>query len=254
MLRKLFISGILFAFSNYLYANSISSWWQQKTWRPLAIIEGGATTTSHVGESQNFPIQNPTTDIYYNYSAAHPTQSSGLYGIFLGIEQSITSPWLLQAGFDYNNNGSFLAKGLLTQGADVPSQDVYTYQYRIRSQQLWAEGRLLYTFKTRYHPYFLVGFGTSFNKAYNYSTNVPPFLAFTRTYQNNSETSFSYEIGVGIDVDINPHWRAGLSYRFADLGKVALGNATISTTNVSGTLSQSSLYVNQMIGQLTFVI
>lgn len=255
MTKRTIVLGIVSIIcANSLYASSFSSWWQQKNWHPVATVEGGATLTTTVKNSQNFPIQDPITDQFYHYSADSSAGTLGLYGLFLGAEWNLRSPWLLQAGLDYTLNSPFLTQGTLTQGADITSQDTFTYQYRVHTQSLWAEGKLLYTLCTRYHPYFLLGLGTSFNRAYHYSTNVPPDITFTRLYQDNTSTSFSYGVGIGIDTDINSHLRIGLGYRFADLGKIALGKATIDTSSVSGTLTQSHLYVNQITGQLTFVI
>jgi opacity protein-like surface antigen len=160
----------------------------------------------------------------------------------------------VQAGFDYNQTSSLYAKGILTEGAAVQTQDIYSYHYNVTTRQLLLEGKLLYTFKKRFHPYVLAGLGAAFNQATDYSTSAPPFLTFTRMYQPNNITSFSYAVGFGIDADLTDNLRFGIGYRFTDLGKVTLGSATIDTSSVSGTLSQSNLYASQLIAQLILVI
>lgn len=252
--RKAQVFLVLFSMSlSNAYAFSFSSWYAAKTWHPIVTLGAGVASSSDVGESQNFPIHNPVTDEFYNYSANQSNRSAGLFEGFLGAEWNVYPNWLVQAGLDYNQTTSLQAKGTFVQGADAGSADTYSYQYYVASKQLLVAGKLLYSLKERYRPYLLAGLGATFNDAYHYSTNVPPFLTFTRQYANNTTTSFSYAIGAGIDVDITCYLRAGLGYRFTDLGQAQLGNAIIDTTSVSGTLSQSHLYTNELLAQLTWI-
>jgi opacity protein-like surface antigen len=233
---------------------SLSSWWQQKTWHPIVAVGGGSSTSSDIGESKYFPIIDPVTDQFFSYRANNSSQTTGVFNGFLGAEWMIRPQWSVQAGLEYNQVAPFSYKGNLIQGADIESSDAFTYSYGSMTRQLFAEGKLLYNFRQCYHPYVLLGLGAAFNKAYGFSTSVPADLTFTRIYQNNTNTSFSYTAGLGIDADITSHFRVGFGYRFTDLGKVQLGRATIDAIPVSGTLSQSNLYANQAIAQLTFVV
>lgn len=223
-------------------------------WYPVLAAGLGVATAYDVGATQNFPIQNTSSDEFYNYSATNATQSVALGDIFIGVEHKLTPVWALQLGLDYNQGSSLSAQGTLLQGADTASADSYNYSYKIVTKQLSFQSELLYTFRQVYHPYVLAGLGVAFNTAYNYSTNASPFLTFTRTYTNNSNTSFSPTIGGGVDVDIKPNLRAGISYRFTDLGEVQLGTASIDNIAASGTLSQSHLYRGEILGQITWAI
>lgn len=248
---SVFLITMSLIFSMTSYAFSLEG--VNTTWHPIISIGVGASISSQVGESKTFPIQDPVTDAFYDYANYKVTQSSSLLDGFLGAECHVSPQWALQIGADYNQAASFTARGTLTQGADIQSEDTYHYRYRIMTKQLLLEGKLLYTTHKKYHPYLLLGVGAAFNRAYNYDTNVPPFIAFTRLYQNKSTSSFSYAIGVGIDVDITSHMRVGAGYRFVDLGKVKLGSATIDTTPVNGTLTQDHLYTNEVLAQITFI-
>ena len=249
-----FIYVILTLLFNSAYATPFSTWLKESTWHPIVAVGLGTATSSNLGESTAFPIQNPITDQFYNYSAFHSMKTATLFNGFLGAQVGLFPDWLLETGLDYNQNSPFLARGGLVQGADVQSSDTYTYHYSIVTKQALIEGKLLYTFKQYFHPYLLLGLGAAFNKAFNYATDIPPFLTFTRMYSDHNNTSFSYAAGIGLDTDISDHLRLGIGYRFADLGKVELGNATINTTNVIGTLSQNHLYANEGLIQLTAVI
>lgn len=244
-----------FQFFLFLFLiTAISPAYANPTWRPVVTLGTGFAASSNIGSSQSFPILNPVTDQFYNYSANHTTQTFGLMDGFLGVEKNLQPQWLLQAGIDYHQLAPFYATGNLTQGADTLSANSYTYYYGVLARQLLVEGKLLYNFKEVYHPYMMAGVGASYNKAYNYYTSIPLFLTFTRMYSNNSVTSFSYAFGLGVDMDISERIRLGIGYRFADFGRVSLGNATIDSTNVAGTLSQSHLYTNEAVAQLTFII
>lgn len=223
-------------------------------WHAVASFGGGVAISSNIGKSQTFPIVNPITDEFYVYTASHPTQTVGAFDGFLGAEWTFHPDWALQMGLGYNQAWNFHAEGSLLQGADTQSADQYSYHYDILTRQLLAEGKLLYQFKEIYHPYVLLGLGAAFNKASGYSTNVPPFLTFTRQYQNNTQTSFAYNVGMGVDVDIQEHLRLGVGYRFADFGQAKLGQGIIDTTNVSGTLSQTHLYASEILAQFTIVV
>lgn len=232
----------------------ISSCYNKSLCHTVASIGTGLAIASNVGRSKTFPIVNAVTDEFFIYTAKRPTQTVGVFDGFFGSEWAFHPKWALQLGLGYNQAWNFRAKGSLLQGADIQSADQYSYHYDILTRQLLVESKLLYGYKERYHPYALLGLGAAFNTANDYGTNVPPFLTFTRQYQNNTQTSFTYNVGAGIDVDILDHLRLGLGYRFADFGQFKLGNASIDTTNVSGTFSQTHLYASEILAQLTFVV
>lgn len=221
-------------------------------WRPVIALGAGYLSPTNLGVSQNFPIQNPVTDSFYDYAPNHAAETNGLVDGFIGVEWGLTqSGALLQLGLGYNQAAEFTVKGTLTQGADVHSQAVFRYSYDVTLMQLLLEGKLLMTIAEIYHPYLFGGAGLSFVKGSSYSTSVPPFLTFTRMYANNTNTNFSYSVGAGLDIELDSTFRIGVGYRFSDYGSLKLGNAVIDTTQVSGTLSQSHIYTNEILAQVT---
>jgi opacity protein-like surface antigen len=250
---------ILFLFSTSAFAANdqkydINGFSKTGLWRAVVSVGAGAALSSDVGKSKTFPIVNPVTDEFYVYSANTRNQTVSVFDSFVGAEWAFHPNWSLQLGLGYNQAWNIDAKGSLLQGADSQSADQYSYHYSVLTRQLLAESKLLYRFRERYRPYALLGLGAAFNDASDYGTNVPPFSSFTRQYQNNTQTSFSYVLGLGVDVDVTNHLRLGIGYRFADFGQVKLGKSTIDTTSVDGTLSQTHLYTNEILAQLTFVI
>lgn len=247
----LILSYVLLFLSPIAYAAPRSCW--ACNWSPVLAVGAGYLSTSKLAQSQSFPIVNPITDEFFNYTPNQSSLTNGIADIFLGIEWRLGScdQWALQLGLGYDQAASFTVKGSLVQGADVPSEDTFSYQYNVTLRQLLVEGKFLFTVATWYHPYLFGGIGAAFNSASGFSTTVPPFLTFTRNYASNTNTVFSYAVGFGLDYDIDAVFRIGVGYRFSDFGKVSLGSATIDTTSVSGTLSQSHIYTNEVLAQIT---
>ena len=223
-------------------------------WHAIISLGGGLAFPQDIGASQTFPIVNPVTDSFYIYNANHSNKTVGLFDSFFGVEWLVDPKWALQLGLGYIRSSNFSIKGSLLQGADIQSSDQYSYNYTIATNQLVAESKLRYQFNKRFYPYVLLGLGEAFNTAHDYNTNVPPFLTFTREYKDNTQSSFTYLVGIGFDVDIANYLRLGLGYRFSNLGTVKLGKAMIDTSSVASTLSQDHIQVNEIIAQLTFVI
>lgn len=251
--RLYLLLAFICLFTTDSYSLTLPIWLKNKTWRPLVAVGAGISWSSTIGNSAYFPIEPDVAEEYYQYSVNHTTQSSALGDVFLGLEWQFQPMWALQMGLGYQQASPFLAKGSYIQGADVRSQNTYFYDYGILIRQLLIEGKLLYSFKERYHPYVLGGIGSSFNKAYSYNTDVPINLAFTRIYSNNASSSFTYIVGVGLDYDVISSFRLGIGYRFTDVGNIKLGSAVIDTTPVNGTLSQSHLYANEILIQATWI-
>ena len=241
-------------FGSLAYADSVQTAPIKNRWHPVIGVGGGASSTIDLGQSKIFPLINPLTDEFYNYSPTNRTQTQGMFEIFLGAEHSVFSSLLLQAGLVYSQMGTFQSKGNFVQGADLQSANQYSYAFNAVTRQLLAQAKLMRPYHDKFYPYALLGLGSSFNTASNYSTNAPPFLTFTRNYFNNTSSTFAYRVGLGVDIDVTPHARLGIAYRLSNLGGVSLGAASINQQNVSGTLSQSNLYSNEVLFQLTYIM
>lgn len=229
----------------------------ERGWRPVLTLSGGYFATWRFGETQTFPIVNPVVDSFFVYSPNKSAKYVSFFEVFFGYEWVITQDkWSAQLGLAYDQSSTLNASGswTLTQGADFASQDSFTYRYDVFIKQLFVATKVMNSFWCRYHPYVAAGIGASFNRATSFSTTVPPFLTFTRLYGGKTTNSFSYFVGVGLDFDLDEALRVGLSYRFIDFGKVSLGKANIDGTPVPGTLSQSHLYANALLLQITALL
>lgn len=221
-------------------------------WHPIVAVGGGMANTINLGKSTVFPITNPNQDEYYSYSPTEQGQTQGLFEGFLGVEHPLVEQWLLQAGCAYTQSGNFRSEGSLLQGVDTQSQNSYRYQFNVTTRQVMLQTKWMRLVHQRFYPYALIGLGAAINTASDYATNVPYTLSYTRLYTDKTSTTFAYRVGVGLDVDLGNHIRLGIAYRITDLGGASLGNATIAQSAVYGSLSQSAIYANEALAQLTY--
>lgn len=250
--RIIVISMLFFSFSAS-YAYSVSEWIARHAsdkFRPVFTLSSGVASAA-VGESQTFPL---IDNNIYQYAANHRHDSEILWGGFIGTEMQFKRDWRIQLGVGYYQPGAFKQTGLLTQGPTQESSDIFPYSFRTLSRQLLLESKIMFNPSPRYHPYFSVGLGAAFNTDYAYQIPYPIFMLFTPLFASQTNTTFSYSLGMGVDVDLMTCLRLGLGYRFADFGKNELSPGVIDVTPITNTLQQSHLYSQILLVQLTYVL
>ncbi len=215
---------------------------------PILSFTTGMTLAPRSGKSKTFPEIDSST---YHFSADHQTRVNGIVDFFVGGEYALTSRYQLQTGLAYAI-AQVPAKGTLIQGVDPQSADVFDYHYRVLTQQLLWQTKLLMSW-CRYKPYILAAIGPAFNQGGHYVVHTPRFLTFSPQFKHNMQTAFSYVVGFGVDVNIRQHWRLGGGYRFSDFGRVQLGRGHIDTVHVPGTLTQSNVYIHELVAEVTYV-
>lgn len=242
--------SLLFSTLSFSKTTSISS----NQWQTVLGVGAGITNTINLGQSIFFPIQNPAIDEYYRYTPQNQTQTTGLIELFSGVEkpfQQFSRDWIIQMGLAYSQSGSFKEQGTLEQGADPQSANQYAYKYSTTLRQLMFETKIMAVY-AKWRPFLLLGLGGAINTAYDYKTTVPVFETFTRQYNDSTKGSIAYRIGVGVEWWFTDQLRAGLGYRFADLGKISLSTPTINQTIVNGNLSQAATFANEVLFQLSY--
>jgi opacity protein-like surface antigen len=202
--------------------------------------------------------QQSLDDGYYNYSPSSAAKQSAFLGGFFGIEYELTQDLTLQVGVALSNVAPLTVTG--TNSVSSGSPTIYAYNYTVKSHQFFAEARLLKTFAQNYHVYGLLDIGRSFTSTSHYQTNLtstPGTADLTPTFADQNNSSFAYGLGVGVERDLIKHLRFGVGYRLLSLGRADLGGGTeydntgtaIATTDP---LTQSDLYVQQLVAQLTY--
>lgn len=218
--------------------------------RIVGTLSGGWAISNEDWDSTT--LQN-INQIHYQYIASKSHQSNGLWSLFVGSESYLSEAVAMQLGLSYFSSSYFSVQGILTQGRENEFGQQYDFHYRIRSQQLLFDSKWLYFCSENVHPYLSAGIGVGFNQAAGYQADIPPGTVLTPQFANQNRTSFAYGVGFGIDVDFNKRIRAGIGYRFFDFGKAELGNGPIGMVPNSQTLSQSHMYQNIFLAQLSWV-
>ncbi|WP_133137919.1 outer membrane protein [Legionella rowbothamii] len=197
----------------------------------------------------------------YSYRSLKDGQSDGFLGGFIGIEHPIS--WynlLVQAGLEYNYFGPVGVQGLNTVSMASGVSTLHRYNYNFLAHQFLVSAKLLTTTYARYHPYASAGIGAAVTNMEHFRAtavqagggNTTPFFA------EHNATRFSYNVGLGVDADVNQYTRLGLGYRFSSLGDAALKRGQMLVNNqlvpVPFALGAHNTYANQLVAQITFVV
>lgn len=191
-------------------------------------------------------------DSLYDYGNNDTTQGRFTPGVFLGVEMPFNLSYAVQLGLSYYQPSSISYAGLLTQGVDSISYDQYPYRYSIMNRDLFIESKWLATWNKRYHPYLVLALGAAFNEFYGFDVTYPPFLTFTPLWESQTHTTFAYQLGLGVDVEINKLIRLGLGYRYFNLGNPQFDKGFIDVEPITGSLEQW-VSAQVLMAQLTFI-
>jgi opacity protein-like surface antigen len=246
MFRKLFLSFICFLPAITLADNNASL--TDKNAYSIGMDLGVAIPTQ-AGNSVTFPLGYST----FSYSPNNNNGHTYITGISFSKMFALAPLYAIQVGASYHYISNMGVKGNLMQGISPPYYQA-NYSYVINSSQYLIEAKLRRQFHTNYFPYFYFGLGLAANSAFDYTTNVPPYLAVTPSYSNKTTHAFTYSIGIGIDYAIMSKLTLGLGYRFIDLGETGLGSGRIRNTSINAMLTQSNFYLNSLVAQLNYFI
>jgi len=208
--------------------------------------EGWTDTT----QSQTFYL---TPSVQNAYIA--PAKQKNVVGgdIFLGwqhqLHERIQGQWGVVGGLTNHIrlNGNVLH-------AAYAGYDYWTYAYNISHANVGLKGKLIAdTPQLKVQPYLSASVGVGFNRSYDFS-NTPKLIQVIAApnFASNTETAFTYTVGIGLQKTINLHWAVGLGYEFSDWGNSELARAPGQTVN-SG-LQQPHTYVNAAQLNVTYVI
>ncbi len=216
----------------------------------VATVSGGAAFVTQPAQNQTLTLTQDNKTVTNYYTPQSSQNLTGMAGVFIGVEKNFSMvAW--QIGFGYYYLLPFDVKGT----ASYPLNNVVAqshYQYKVQSQQLLVESKLLLPLAKRWYPYVMVGVGPALNRSSDYSET--PFNGDNSgnyVFGDQQTIAFSYSVGAGLDVALTDAWRLGIGYRFSDLGAVGLGKPTNQTADV--TLNQNHLYAQSVLLQLSYV-
>ena len=199
------------------------------------------------GNTQTFYLAPNIEKIYAANHASHALVDGE---IFLGIQKPIREKLEGQIGLAVATTGNASLSGNIWDDAQFQFNN-YTYDYQVRHTHVAIKGKLLADRGYVVTPWVSGSLGVGFNQAHDFS-NAPLIsqAVVMPDFASNTTTAFTYTLGVGVERYLNPHWKAGIGYEFADWGKSQLSRASGQTLNNG--LSLSHLYTNGFLFNLTY--
>lgn len=186
------------------------------------------------------------------YAPNKSSQNLADFKVFFGRQQPVSSVLTARWGLALGVTTNARLSGEIWDDAD-PQFSTAIYNYRIQHTHLAAKGQLLADFGYWVTPWLSGNIGVGFNNASHFS-NIPVVMPETQptpNFNSNTQTAFSYTLGVGVQKTLNEHWQTGVGYEFADWGRSALGLASNQTTNAR--IKLSHLYTNEVMFSLSYV-
>lgn len=243
ILTSLMLSGSVMAFSTTdLFPNE-------------QVVVGVSAGPTWLFGNKNQTI-NLQPDVVKTYTGGNDTNVFPTGEIFLGLQKpfnasSLNQSFVGQLGISFAGAGYGRVNGNIWDDGD-PAFNNSDYTYKVNHMLLAIKGRLIADCNYFFKPYVSASLGVGFNRAYDFSINTkinqevaaPPF-------SSNTNTTFSYTLGVGLQTTITPHLQAAIGYEFADWGKTQLGRAQGQT--VGNGLSLNHLYANQLQLSLFYI-
>lgn len=252
-LRKGFCFLLLPAFfieanaGNNLYSNSglTASELEGDGW--VVSVKGGPLW-SQSGKTQTLYL---LPDLAKTYTSTHGISTLGSGELFIGTQRQLSSQWLAQLGVIGAFAGNTTISGQIWDNA-LPQFNNYNYQYKVNNSRVGLEGKFFLDQGYSFMPWASVSLNVGFNHAYDFTNNslISEQLAYPN-FANNTKTSFTYTVGVGVEKNLDDHWSGGIGYEFADWGKSSLGRAPTQTVNQG--LSLNHIYTNGFLLNLTYV-
>ncbi|BCA96477.1 hypothetical protein TUM19329_28380 [Legionella antarctica] len=218
-----------------------------RSWAKVFTLSAGPAWTDS-GDTQTFFL---APEIEKTYSASKNTSTLFNGEVFLGVQHSLSATILGQIGLAVAATSNTAINGEIWDDAD-PQFNTLIYSYKINHAHVAVKGKLLADMGYMAIPYVSASAGVGFNRAHNFNNTPVIFEALPNSnYGSNSETAFSYTVGVGLQKAINQNLQVGIGYEFADWGKSQLGRAFGQT--LGNGLSQGHVYTNGLMFNLSFL-
>lgn len=190
-------------------------------------------------------------DIIKTYSAEKGSNALAIGELFLGMQHDYSDMLQWRLGLEVATTGNARLKGQIWDDAE-PQFNNYNYYYKVNHAHLDLKGKLLSNLGYWANPWLSAGLGVGFNRASSFSNAPTIFEAVPNAnFSANTQTAFTYSLGVGLQRAINQNWFAGVGYEFSDWGKSRLGRAEGQTQNQGPSLNH--LYTNGVLLSLSYV-
>lgn len=183
-------------------------------------------------------------DLEKRFVADSNRRTNAAFELFLGVNHAIEPAFNGELGLAIALAGSSL-HGHIWEDAD-PRFDDFTYHYDVQNTRYAAKGKFLVNTYRGWRTYLSGSAGVAVNTSHNFTISaIIPEAVPAPGFTSNTEMSFSYSLGVGIQHPLGEHWQVGAGYEFADWGKSSLGRSHCQTTDNG--LGLSHLYTSEIV-------
>lgn len=212
------------------------------------VLKPNVGSTMRVNNGSDFDPPN-NIDLYSTQSSNHPIiaiqggkfwkrQDKLLPGYALGLRYQYLFPRAIS--------------GRVTQYSTSQFNN-YAYNWDIQTSVVSAYTKLQLIKFGRVIPYLNGGIGAAFNQSGKYTEIGNPDIDARDTpdFRSGTQTHFAYDLGLGLDVAVNPQIVLSLGYDFQSLGEFSSGRG-ITTWN-SQQLKLDNVYANTALLSLTYL-
>lgn len=214
-------------------------------------ISGGPTWVTG-NQTQTINLQPDITKTYTGNNQSSPIPSAEFFAGWQKAFFSMHQPVIGQLGVSFVDTGDTTLSGNVWEDGD-PAFNNFNYTYKVNHMHVAIKGRLIGNYNTPLKPYISASAGVGCNRAHNFviTPTVSGEVA-APGFQSNTTTTFTYTLGIGLQMNITSQLQAAIGYEFADWGKVQLSRAPGQTMNQGPTLNH--LYGNEVQLSLFYVI
>ena len=217
-------------------------------------LQGPYVTTISAGPVWAIPGNNQTitlqSDIEKTYTTNHSNSATADGELFLGLQRTINAETTGQFGIAAATTSNAKRSGNIWDDG-LPAAANYTYTYNVQHTHLAAKGKLLRQVGY-FMPYISASIGVAWNNAGGFTSTPTIFEAEpTPNFASNTETSFTYTLGIGLQRALSQNWQVGIGYEFADWGQSQL---KAGYDQIQGPkLALNHLYTNGLMFNLTYI-
>lgn len=197
---------------------------------------------------QTLPIMS-TLEKTYTQNSVHNVLSNN--ELFLGVQYPVRDIWLNQIGAAIVANSYAKITGDVWDEAQ-PEFNNHVYRYRVQHTHVAIKEKLLLNKNWYVKPWVNASIGVALNRSGRFkNTPIISEAVATPNFSLNSQVTFTYTLGFGVQRMITNHWQAGLGYEFADWGKHYLGRSDEQTLGRGP--GANHLYTNSLLFNLTYI-
>lgn len=210
----------------------------------------GRWAWTHADTNTNVPngstAQPPYNADLYNIDSRHSRGSFSLYGgyRFAVVNKNVPD---FKLALRYQHLGNFKINGMIEQYSQ-PKFTNYNYNLHLSSNAITLQGTFdLYHFDA-FSPYISAGIGLSFNRLASYNEQAVPQVIprISPQFQTRTTHDVTYNLGLGINYQINHRAWTSLGYEYADLGK-AKTNKGVGANWTKESLSLGNLKAHSLV-------